>query len=281
MKEEVDDNVLESDDKEEVDELEAWLQDQEKLKRRMRRVCAEWGDSVRMRVKRNQFMYDRVHDLLFCRNAKVGTTTWLTNFLLISDKKDLYLNGDITSRVIHTQVPPMFPLNTDPRLMMDKTVSFSIVRHPWVRLVSAFQDKMLDNHDNFYKSIHDHLKTEYGAVTFNNFVEMIIDQSEEICRTPNRCRLDKHWKPFLSRCGYCDLEYQVIARMENFVQDQEMIGRLANVTFQKIESHKSSGGSTEDLTRQYFADLDKDMKKKLYNIFKIDFDLFGYDPNQY
>merc|ERR1712107_725561 len=108
----------------------------------------------------------------------------------------------------------MFPLNTDPRLMMDKTVSFSIVRHPWVRLVSAFQDKMLDNHDNFYKSI--------------------IDQSEEICRTPNRCRLDKHWKPFLSRCGYCDLEYQVIARMENFVQDQEMIGRLANVTFQKI-----------------------------------------------
>ena len=63
--------------------------------------------------------------------------------------------------------------------------------------------------------------------------------------------MDKHWKPFISRyiyfvkilnimfvcycrCGYCDVPYKIIAKAENFSEDQKFIGRLANVTFQKI-----------------------------------------------
>jgi len=77
------------------------------------------------------------------------------------------------------------------------------------------------------------------------------------------------------------MPYKVIAKAENFADDQKFIGRLANVTFQKIESHKSSGGDTKSLAKKYFSDLDLDTVKDLYEIYKVDFEMFGYSPDIY
>ena len=73
------------------------------------------------------------------------------------------------------------------------------------------------------------------------------------------------------------MPYDVIAKAENFNQDQEFIGRLANVTFQRIESHVSSGGSTTELAKHYFSMLDTDTIMELYDIYKVDFEMFGYE----
>ena len=167
------------------------------------------------------------------------------------------------------------------RQALNQTTSFSIVRHPFVRLVSAFQDKLVDNSDHFYRGVYNEIKKKYGEVTFPNFVQMILDKSPKKCKSPRSCHLDKHWKPFVSRCGYCDVPYDVIAKAENFYQDQEFIGRLANVTFQKIESHVSSGGSTTELAHKYFSMLDNSTIKKLYKIYKVDFEMFGYSPESF
>ena len=71
----------------------------------------------------------------------------------------------------------------------------------------------------------------------------------------------------------------MIARMENFAEDQEMIGRLANVTFSKIRSNVSSGGGTQNLAREYFSNISEDLKEKLYKIYQVDFELFNYNPD--
>ena len=47
------------------------------------------------------------------------------------------------------------------------------------------------------------------------------------------------------------------------------------------ETHKSSGGSTKDLTKKYFSELSLDTVKKLYNVYKVDFEMFGYSPQLY
>ena len=95
----------------------------------------------------------------------------------------------------------------------------------------------------------------------------------------SRCKLDKHWKPFISRCGYCDINYKIIAKAENFAQDQLFLGHMANVTFQKIESHVSSGGSTKSLAKKYFSELDIDTVKELYKVYQVDFEMFQYSPD--
>ena len=100
--------------------------------------------------------------------------------------------------------------------------------------MSAFQDKLVDQSDKFYTRVVHQIRDTYGEVTFANFVQFILDQSGRVCRTLNRCNLDKHWRPFVSRCGYCDVPYDVIATAENIAEDQKYIGHMANVTFHKI-----------------------------------------------
>ena len=43
----------------------------------------------------------------------------------------------------------------------------------------------------------------------------------------------------------------------------------------------SSGGSTKDLARKYFSEMDIDTAKRLYQLYKVDFEMFGYSPDEY
>ena len=43
----------------------------------------------------------------------------------------------------------------------------------------------------------------------------------------------------------------------------------------------SSGGSTKDLARKYFSELELDRVKDLYSVYKVDFEMFGYSPEEY
>ena len=162
--------------------------------------------------------------------------------------------------------------------------------------MSAFQDKLVDHR---YKRVADEIVNTYGEINFENFVTLIIEKSKSSCRRLKRCVLDVHWKPFISRCGYCDIPYKVIAKAENFAEDQKFIGKLANIDFEPfgryihtltfvklvdvsfLATHVSSGGSTKELARKYFSQLNLDTVKKLYNIYQVDFEMFGYSPQWY
>ena len=99
--------------------------------------------------------------------------------------------------------------------------------------MSAFQDKLVDH--NSFKKVVDQLVNTYGELKFEHFVEhFVIEKSKTRCRRLNKCGLDKHWKPFISRCGYCDIPYKVIAKAENFAEDQKFIGKLANIDFKPL-----------------------------------------------
>ena len=79
----------------------------------------------------------------------------------------------------------------------------------------------------------------FGETNFQNFVTMIITRSQTLCREVNKCDFNIHWKPFISRCGYCDIPYKVIARAENFDEDRKFIGKLANIDFKTLGRYTS------------------------------------------
>ena len=84
--------------------------------------------------------------------------------------------------------------------------------------------------------------------------------------------------------------------METFARDQQYIGRLAGLAdwqeVHKVQKHcctllyislhrqgtdgQSAGVSQEDKTRQYFAQLDMDTIESLVQLYKYDFEMFGY-----
>ena len=65
-------------------------------------------------------------------------------------------------------------------------------------------------------------------------------------------------------------------------EDLHYIGQMAKgVKFKKIESNTSGGGSTRSLARKYFGQLDRDLVMKLYKFYQVDFEMFGYSPEEY
>ena len=98
--------------------------------------------------------------------------------------------------------------------------------------MSAYQDKIVD-YENYIKYVEPLLK-RFGGVSFFHFVTMILDSGAKNCQEMNQCSLNNHWKPFISRCAYCDVSYSIIARAETIREDQRYIGHMANVTFYEL-----------------------------------------------
>ena len=104
--------------------------------------------------------------------------------------------------------------------------------------MSAYQDKIVDGQTprkgyggpSFVKS----LRKGYGGVSFVDFTTMILDNSEKKCQKLNNCHMNGHWKPFISRCWYCDIPYTIIVKAETLAEDQKYLGLMANVEFMKI-----------------------------------------------
>ena len=90
-----------------------------------------------------------------------------------------------------------------------------------------YQDRIVDH---FKSDGAKHIRKTYGEVTFPNFVKMVLNESASGCPTMNSCNLNIHWRPFITRCGYCDVPYDVIATAETMGLDQKYIGHLANVS---------------------------------------------------
>ena len=95
-----------------------------------------------------------------------------------------------------------------------------------------------------------------------------------------------HWRPFYKRCGYCSTPFDVIGKMETFNEDIKYImdtaGASKVIWGDDIEMlQKNSSPKNSSTTLNYFSQLPKDLKKKLYELFEIDFELFGYSADEY
>merc|ERR1719500_1237567 len=74
-----------------------------------------------------------------------------------------------------------------------------MVRHPFERIVSAFQDKFVDNNSGVFRNIKKKMISSYGDASFISFVKMVIASSKLSCNDVNRCTINRHWKPFIRR----------------------------------------------------------------------------------
>ena len=81
------------------------------------------------------------------------------------------------------------------------------------------------------------------------------------------------WKKFLDR-------FNVIGKFETMKEDVEYIIKASNlnISFPKINSH---GKDHKLLSLRYFRGIDAESIKKLYDVYKIDFEMFGYSIDQY
>lgn len=187
------------------------------------------------------------------------------------------------------------------------------VRHPFVRLVSAFKDKaergpLLEPffYEQYFTPL---LRRLYGnesnssgndlRPTFSQFVDELLLKVEDP-------RLyDEHWAPVWSRCEPCFLRYDLVGKLESSAADfaafkghlartdaeeRQLVNTTiwANFNSQFSTSKRLSESGNEEETKcrrehfkyeetvRYLATLRPESIIELYRRYYLDFELFGY-----
>ena len=262
------------------------------------------------------FILDEEHKLGYCENPKVGSSTWISYlYRLIPEntRKDIEKvwvaannSGDILNisqskrNLLWTQFKNKTSifLKTNAENKVEKLFSyvsqdiftFTFVRHPFERLISAYKNKGQN-----YKKMK-----EYGfgkwylkGPTFPSFVDEVVlkeyrrsDCYKKYYKTcnENKYKFNYHWSPLSSRCSYCDITYNVVGRMESFDEDVEYIFQKTVlkqlVPVKEHHNHRNpSKKSGKNETLFYLSQLTEKQKLDVYNLYKMDFELFGYDAS--
>ena len=161
-------------------------------------------------------------------------------------------------------------------------LSFSFVRHPFERLVSSYKDKVLGKDGDFFRTTYPVVyKSWYkNNHSFPSFVDLILNKYKSI-KIPN-----VHWNPISDACKYCDIEYDVIGRMETFSDDVRYIIRKNHLekdlpSSMAAVSENAAKLKTSKVTAEYFSQLSNDQIKDLHELYRMDFELFGYNASTY
>ena len=98
--------------------------------------------------------------------------------------------------------------------------------------------------------------------------------------------MNGHWNPITPTCRYCDVEYDVIGRMETFNEDLRYIVMKKNLhevlPLEELSLFMNSANSISTKTaKDYFSQISKEQIAKLYEYYNLDFELFGYDVTPY
>lgn len=206
-------------------------------------------------------------------------------------------------------MPPFFQLND----ALNNSISFLIVRHPFERLLSAYRDKLqfalphtfhqkLGNMiirkyrkavsyqhgdsanahpimNSIHSSQHQPKAKKVGTrwPTFSEFVEFLLFEAKA------DAPLDMHWTPITNFCTPCQVKFDIIAKFETLEEDQRYLIEKAGLRDIIRPEHKNSGKgkNTNELLMSYYAQLTKSQVKGLYEVFKYDFELFDYRPDEF
>lgn len=193
-------------------------------------------------------------------------------------------------------------------------VKFLIVRDPFQRILSAYRDK-LENKDigkkhgtlHFYKSygskivkkyrkkanklnkendsnfpdrykqiIEENVPQDRPEPTFKEFVMYLTDTNLLIYG-------DDHWMPYYVFCTPCFIQYDVIAKFETLEDDQKYLIKLARLedNIKPEWKHLTKGQQTSQVIKKYYSKIPKELLLKLYDKYRLDFEMFGYTIDKY
>ena len=174
--------------------------------------------------------------------------------------------------------------------------TFTIVRHPLDRLISAYPDRILNGCTDqaklhfpaIFHLTRSNLLTLGISVLYNKITNCIdtFPTFEEFIRfvivNPDG---DLHWMPYHQHCSPCQIEYDAIIKLETAVQDQEyvlkqsMMDQYLNLSYQ--HHRQRNDVQTEDLRLQYFSNLTCLQFDELTKVYSKDFRLFTYDVKEF
>ncbi|XP_013178127.1 PREDICTED: carbohydrate sulfotransferase 11 [Papilio xuthus] len=272
---------------------------------RVQNVCQDRSlDS--QTINNKEFFVDHAHNLVWCNIFKAASSSWLYNFNILGgyDKKFLARTQQTPLTLARKKFPRPSEEELRDTITTPGVISLLVVREPFVRLLSAYRDKLEYNSPPFYRKLAKSIVAEQreeaikvlGPIksigpTFYEFVAYLIAKHK--AQGPKMV-YDEHWAPYYQFCSPCAVNFTVIAKVETLSRDSAYVIQqlgLGQVLERRVKNRRTrlriimnksrDGKNTSALLRHYFGQLDDNMLNDLLHIYGIDFEMFGYETNLY
>lgn len=162
------------------------------------------------------------------------------------------------------------------------------MRNPFARLVSAYFGKLDPKgrgFSHFYRRISETINRQYRSkrlnntdrlrndttATFEDFVNFLLDTNPKY--------YDYHWALYETVCDPCRYAHNIVAKLETMVYDVAYIRHRLNLSekdarvfFPNVTDHLDDAK-----VRETFSSVPIASAYRLYKIYEIDFDRFGYE----
>lgn len=175
---------------------------------------------------------------------------------------------------------------------LSETTRFIIVRHPFERILSAYRDKLehRKGREFYYRRYGRHIVrsqrednntlVDRAEPTFVEFLQYLVKTKA----------FDEHWRPFTAECAPCELNYQIILKMETLEEEQLFLATKLNLldvlltvnsTGLLLHNTNPNGRTERNYAQQYYRDVPNQLLQDVYMLYEKDFKLFDYSPEEY
>ena len=245
-----------------------------------------------------------------CLIPKAGCTNWRRTFVAVWKRKHVDKISPFTNSTGKFdsgfyKIVPQFANNKHYSVTdLDKIGIESrwwnrmiTVRHPFSRLYSVWMDKfhvhpnkldytrqlasfkklakrmnLIIGKENSLKQ-HHIIKDENSMVDFETFLRFIA-YGEKID--------DPHWGSYYKLCAPCDINYNIIIKLETLDSEIEDVFRILKVPkfvgkFPSGNFHSGSKNVTDELVKNIYRSLPNELVLDLYEHYREDFILFDYE----
>jgi len=230
----------------------------------------------------NALVWEQKWHMLYCWIHKVASSTWSQLFFNLHGKK-------VPVSRLHEAAQYFHPDSARVSEAVSNSLVFTFVRHPFERLVSAYRDKFelarkysyvysqyvtkILNIDNKQARVSHGLNSR--RPTFKEFVNYLIKEDVH--------KYNDHWIPYWLHCHLCQMEYDIIGKMDTWDQDVNLITDVTGLSTTNVTLTwtRRRSNSSSQIALDYFSQLNKHSVKQLYQIYKIDFEMFEYSVQPY
>ena len=216
------------------------------------------------------------YNYMFCVTPKVGLTTLKQTFRRLEMGNPSLSDGQADVNQSRMSFPLLFPTQIPDFakfLHRDDIKRFCFVRNPYTRTLSAYIQRI---ERNKVQRVTDHMKQQLGRLAdedyipnFEAFIDAIEAQPISI--------MNEHWMPQYYQVCPDQIPYHFIGRFESFETDLMDIGSQIHPDFSKyyqVDSPHRTGANSK--IAKYYTD---DLAKRVYTLFKKDFETFGYSED--
>lgn len=232
-----------------------------------------YGQTGILRARFNDAVFISLkHRYLFASNEKVANSTLRATFQLLECDGKLPPHYKQFKRWTGPLLQPS-DVSDFPQCLTNPSIKkFCVVRHPYTRLISCFRDKLDRPPGRSYRGKMRELGLPSAhRISFAEFLRAIAKQPQ--------MTMNSHWRIQYYNVFMDMIQYNEIIRYEQLRERlpaliKELYPGSAN-SEGAVRSRNRKPESSDGLVGQYFT---PELKKLAAEIYRLDFEMFGYEP---